>query len=146
MTSKPKGLSIGDVAAATGLSVHAIRYFEREELLLREVDRSSARHRVFDDSDVEWLLLINKFRESGMPIATMRRFAHLVRLGPGTQNERLTLLREHQRAVETKIAALQDNLAVIKGKVSTYERYVREGTAVGVWDPRPASTTPQHDH
>jgi DNA-binding transcriptional MerR regulator len=36
-------LSTGDVAQATGMSVHALRFFEREGLLLRPIPRSSGR-------------------------------------------------------------------------------------------------------
>ncbi|SNT40875.1 MerR family transcriptional regulator [Rhodococcoides kyotonense] len=135
MDKSSKRWSIGDVAAKTGLSVHALRYFERERLLLRPVERSGSKHRMFDASDVDWLLLINRFRESGMPIATIRRFAELVRDGPGNEADRLALLREHEAAVEQKIAALQDNLEVIRTKVAIYDDHVKHGTAVGVWAP-----------
>lgn len=127
--------SIGDVATKTGLSVHTLRYFEREGLLLRSVERSGAKHRMFDASDVDWLLLINRFRDSGMPLATIGRFAELVRNGPGNEADRLALLKEHEAAVEQKIAALQDNLEIIRTKVATYDDHIRHGTAVGVWAP-----------
>jgi DNA-binding transcriptional MerR regulator len=133
--SSSERLSIGEVAASTGLSVHALRYFEREGLLLRPVERSGSKHRMFDASDVDWLLLINRFRVSGMPIATIRRFAELVRSGPGNEADRLALLREHEAAVEQKITALQENLDVIRSKVAIYADHVKHGTAVGVWVP-----------
>ncbi|MFE9783949.1 MerR family transcriptional regulator [Nocardia salmonicida] len=66
------GLSIGDVGRATGLGVRALRYFEREQLLLRPIPRSAGGQRVDAQADVEWLLLRNRLRESGMPIATLR--------------------------------------------------------------------------
>lgn len=128
-------LTIGEVALATGLSVHALRFFEREGLLLRPIPRSSAGRRVYDQADVEWLLLCNRFRASGMPLAAIRRFVDLVREGPGNEQQRLAILREHERHVREKIAALRDDLEVIHAKVATYERHVRDGTASGVWDP-----------
>ncbi len=33
---------------------------------------------------------------------------------------------------------MQENLNVIHDKVSAYERHVREGTVVGVWEPEPS--------
>ncbi|GAB4585770.1 MerR family transcriptional regulator [Nocardia sp. IFM 10818] len=131
------GLSIGDVAEATGLGVHALRFFEREDLFLRPIPRTAGGHRSYDKADVEWLLLCNRLRESGMPIATLRRFAGLVRSGPGNEPERLALLEEHERAVRAKIADLTANLEIIHGKVVAYRQHVRDGTAVGVWSPEP---------
>ncbi|GAA3601318.1 MerR family transcriptional regulator [Nonomuraea rosea] len=129
------GLSIGDVSTATGLGVHALRFFEREELFLRPIPRSAGGQRVYERADVEWLLLCNRLRESGMPIATLKRFAALVRSGPGNEPERLKLLEEHEQAVLDKIADLNASLEVIHGKVVTYRRHVEEGTAAGLWSP-----------
>ncbi|MFI1236890.1 MerR family transcriptional regulator [Nocardia salmonicida] len=131
------GLSIGDVGQATGLGVHALRYFEREQLLLRPIPRSSGGQRVYAQADVEWLLLCNRLRESGMPIATLRTFAGLVRSGPGNERERLALLEAHERSVRDRLADLTADLAVIHNKVVTYREHVEAGTAVGVWSPEP---------
>ncbi|MGK5553591.1 MerR family transcriptional regulator [Actinomadura kijaniata] len=128
-------LSIGQVAEATGLSVHALRFFEREGLMLRPVPRTAGGRRAYDRSDVEWLLLCNRLRDSGMPLATIRRFADLVRSGPGNEPARLALLRGHERDVRAKIAELTDCLDVIHAKVVTYERHLADGTATGLWAP-----------
>ncbi|MGW6118739.1 MerR family transcriptional regulator [Nocardia sp. NPDC055165] len=133
------GLSIGDVGRATGLGVHALRYFEREELLLRPIPRSPGGQRVYAPADVEWLLLCNRLRESGMPIATLRVFAGLVRSGPGNEQERLALLEAHEQSVRDRLAELAADLEVIHNKVVIYRKHVEEGTAVGVWSPEPPS-------
>ncbi|WP_158883703.1 MerR family transcriptional regulator [Amycolatopsis anabasis] len=132
-------LSIGKVAEATGLSVHALRFFEREGLFLHPISRSSGGRRIYDSADVEWLKLCNRLRDSGMPIATIKEFARLVRSGPGNESERLELLREHERAVRAKIAELNASLEVIHTKVVTYEKHLREGTAAGLWAPKVSS-------
>ncbi|MFB4317577.1 MerR family transcriptional regulator [Actinomadura sp. 21ATH] len=133
------GLSIGQVSEATGLSVHALRFFEHEGLFLRPIPRSSGGQRVYEAADVEWLLLCNRLRESGMSIATLTRFAELVRSGPGNEPERLALLREHERTVHAKIADLRNCLEIIHSKVVTYEEHIREGTATGLWSPTPSA-------
>ncbi|WP_329116533.1 MerR family transcriptional regulator [Streptomyces sp. NBC_01465] len=132
------GLSIGAVAEATGLSVDALRFFEREGLFLRPVRRTGGGQRVYEPADVEWLGLCNRLRDSGMPIAVLREFAALVRSGPGNEPERLALLREHERLVQSRIDDLNVSLGIIHNKVTVYEEHVREGTAAGVWAP----TTP----
>ncbi|WP_369211491.1 MerR family transcriptional regulator [Streptomyces flavofungini] len=132
---EPGGLSIGKVAEVTGLSVHALRFFEREGLFLRDIPRSGGGQRIYAQADVDWLALCGRLRDSGMPIATVRRFAALVRSGPGNEQERLELLQEHERDVRAKIDDLNACLAVIHGKVAIYERHLREGTAIGLWAP-----------
>jgi len=136
------GLSIGQVADATGLSVHALRFFEREELFLRPIPRTGGGQRLYGTADVEWLVLCNRLRASGMPIATMRRFAALVRSGPGNEKDRLALLQEHEQAVRSQITELSASLEVIHGKVVAYEKHVREGTAAGVWSPGAEARAP----
>ncbi|WSQ10201.1 MerR family transcriptional regulator [Streptomyces sp. NBC_01231] len=131
-------LSIGDVANATGLSVHALRFFEREGLFLRPIPRSGGGQRVYEQADVDWLLLCNRLRASGMPIALLKEFARLVRSGPGNEAERLALLRDHEKAVRAKISDLNADLKVIHSKVVAYEKHVRAGTAAGVWAPTPS--------
>ncbi|WP_326822567.1 MerR family transcriptional regulator [Streptosporangium sp. NBC_01639] len=135
MTKDADGLSIGQVAEATGLSVHALRFFEREDLFLRPIPRSNGGQRVYEAADVDWLMLCNRLRDSGMPIATLQQFARLVRSGPGNEPARLALLQEHEQAVRAKIADLNASLEVIHGKVVTYKKHLRDGTAVGLWSP-----------
>jgi len=130
-----EGLSIGEVAETTGLSVHALRYFEREGLFLRDIPRSGGGRRVFSAADVEWLVLLNRLRDSGMPIAGIREFAALVGAGPGNEAERLKLLKMHEADVRAKIAELESCLDVVHHKVVAYERHVEEGTARGLWSP-----------
>ncbi|MFG3118099.1 MerR family transcriptional regulator [Streptomyces sp. NPDC048197] len=138
MGEHANGMSIGRVAELTGMSVHALRFFEREGLFLREIPRSAGGQRVYVQADVDWLALCDRLRASGMPIATIRKFADLVRSGPGNEPDRLALLREHERAVEAKMADLHACLDVIHAKVVTYEQHVRNGTAAGVWAPTSA--------
>lgn len=127
--------SIGEVAQETGLSVHALRFFEREELFPRSIPRTSGGKREYEQADIDWVLLCNRFRASGMALATIRRFAALVRAGPGNERERLTLLQAHQVDVENRMEKLAADLKVIQTKVAVYEQHVRDGTAAGVWSP-----------
>ncbi len=137
----PDLLTIGQAASATGLSVHALRWFEAEGMLLREIPRTSSGRRLYAEEDIEWLLLCNRFRASGMPIEIIVRFAALVRQGPGNEQERLDLLRSHEDRVRTDIDVLRDHLEVISAKVRAYEQHLATGTASSLWDPRDAEPT-----
>ncbi|WP_438489627.1 MerR family transcriptional regulator [Streptomyces sp. S186] len=128
-------LSIGEVAERTGLSVHALRFYEREGLLVGPVRRTTGGRRRYTTFEVEWLLICVRLRESGMPLADLRQFAALVRQGPGNEAERLELLDAHRRRVEAKIQALEECRSVIAWKVGVYAEHLARGEAGGLWDP-----------
>ncbi|MFC6355940.1 MerR family transcriptional regulator [Luethyella okanaganae] len=132
--------SIGEVADLTGLSVHALRYYERQQLLVGPLRRSTGGRRIYAQIDVDWLLICVKLRESGMPLAELKRFASLVREGPGNEEHRLRILDEHRNRVDAQIRALEECRTVIEWKVGVYADHVREGTTEGLWDPTTQSS------
>ena len=136
------GLSIGQVAERTGLSVHALRFYEREGLLADVVRRESNGRRVYTEDDVEWLDMCIRFRSSGMPLETIRKYTELVRQGPGNEQDRLALLRSHQDYVTAQLQELTECLRVITHKVSIYEEHVAQGTAECVKVPAEDQATP----
>ena len=114
--------------------MHALRFYEREGLLLtQQVARGSGGHRRYSPDDVKWLGICIKLRRSGMPLAKIRRLAELVREGPGNEQQRLELLREQQRHVENQLAELGECLRIITRKVGVYEQHLAEGTAQDLW-------------
>jgi DNA-binding transcriptional MerR regulator len=140
MTDTTPGLSIGQVAERTGLSVHTLRLYEREGLLASPVRRTSNGRRVYSEWDVEWLSYCTKFRASGMPLATIRRFAELVRHGRGNEDQRLALLRQHRQRITDQIAELTACLNLINHKVLVYEQHLSQGTAHDLWSTPPVGT------
>lgn len=129
------GMSIGQAAARTGLSIHALRFYEREGLLASTVRRTADGRRRYSEEDLEWLELCVKLRTSGMPLAAIRRYAELVRQGSGNEENRLTILREHQQRVTAQIAALTACLETISFKVKLYEEALATGATDPVWLP-----------
>nr|WP_269328369.1 MerR family transcriptional regulator [Kineosporia mesophila] len=126
-------MTIGQVSERTGLSVHALRYYEREGLMLGSVSRSHGGRRRYDATDVDWLLLCNRFRACGMPVSDIRRYAELVAAGPGNESERLELLRAHEDRVRAEVAQMQENLTVIAAKARLYEQHIAAGSAGTLW-------------
>ncbi|MCF3185182.1 MerR family transcriptional regulator [Streptomyces polychromogenes] len=128
-------LSIGEVARRSGLSVHALRFYEREGLFANPVRRLSNGRRVYYEEDVEWLEICTRLRSSGMSLAMIRQYIELVRQGPGNEPDRLELLRRHETDVEARIRELQEALSVIRYKVGIYEDHVARGEAGTLWNP-----------
>jgi len=128
MAEVSSGLSIGQVADRTGLSVHALRFYEREGILAFPIGRAMGGRRVYSEQDIEWLTVCTTLRASGMPLPVIRQYADLVRQGGGNEEDRLALLRQHRRQVIGQIQALTDCLDVISSKVSVYEDHLAQGT------------------
>ncbi|MFG3252514.1 MerR family transcriptional regulator [Streptomyces sp. NPDC048172] len=141
MVHREQELGIGDVAERTGLSVHTLRLYEREGLLIEPVRRSSGGHRVYTEPDVEWLINCTRFRASGMPLATIRRYVELARQGPGNEAERLEILRRHERRIAERVDELTACLGLIRRKVGVYEELVADGVTEDPWTPRPPRAT-----
>lgn len=120
--------SPGQVAEQTGFSIDTLRYYERVGLL-EDIERNSGGQRVFSEEDVSWLMILRCLRETGMPIQRMVRFAELARGGEETIPERVTVLQEHDREVDAKIAQLRDEQEHIRGKIDYYQGVLRDRAA-----------------
>ena len=124
MSEVVPGLSIGQVAERTGLSVHALRFYEREGIFANTVRRGSDGRRLYTEDDVDWLTVCIVLRASGMPIPAIRRYTELVRQGTGNEKERLAIMRGHREEVTAQIARLTESLDLINYKVGVYEDVV----------------------
>ncbi|SDC55784.1 DNA-binding transcriptional regulator, MerR family [Streptomyces sp. AmelKG-A3] len=119
---RPEGddrYTISEVAALTGLTAHTLRWYERIGLM-PHVDRSHTGQRRFSNRDLDWLAFVGKLRLTGMPVAHMVQYAELLREGEHTFEERQGLLEATRRDVRTRIAELQDTLAVLDYKIDFY--------------------------
>ena len=136
------GIGIGEVSQRTGLSVHTLRFYEKEGLFIEPVRRDGGGRRVFSEQDVGWLLVCSKLRSSTVPLPQIRRYAELARGGPSTVQERLTILREHEARVRAQLADLQDALSTIEAKVALYTDHLAAQTADRLWLDGPGCAGP----
>src|SRR5438876_5617131 len=66
------GRKVGELAAATGLTVRTLHHYEEIGLLVAS-DRSDAGHRLYADADVERLYRICLLRRIGLPLGEIGR-------------------------------------------------------------------------
>lgn len=111
--------SPSQAAEQSGFSLDTLRYYERIGLL-DGIDRAPSGHRRFRDQDLEWLGVLRCLRDTGMPIAQMRRYAELARGGQATLAERMRLLTEHDVRVGEQIALLQAQREHLRDKIDWY--------------------------
>lgn len=122
MTLVDASHSISEAADRTGLSTHTLRYYEREGLMLGGVDRASSTHRRYSDADITWVEFLAKLRSTAMPIAKVREYVDLVRLGEESMPARLELLLKHRESVVVQLLEMTRSLAAIDYKISTYRK------------------------
>ena len=120
MTATEVRLSISEVAEATGLSPHTLRYYERAGLMLEPVGRASSTHRRYNERDVTWVGFLTKLRSTAMPISQVREYVELVKRGEVTTQDRLELLMRHRIAVRAQLDEITRSLAAIDKKIDLY--------------------------
>ena len=111
--------TISEVAAASGLTAHTLRWYERIGLL-DPVDRSYSGQRRYNDGDLARLAFLGRLRLTGMSVADMLRYVELARRGPATVADRRELLVAHREEVRQKLADLHATLAVLDHKIDLY--------------------------
>jgi DNA-binding transcriptional MerR regulator len=116
-------LTIKQVAEATGLSVHTLRYYERIGLI-HPIDRAENTHRRYSQDDIGWIEFLMKLRATGMSIQDMQRYAQLQRQGDVTLRERLEMLETLRRTVEARISEMNEHLGIISYKIDLYREMV----------------------
>ncbi|MCI5649107.1 MAG: MerR family transcriptional regulator [Fusicatenibacter sp.] len=134
--------TISEVAEKMGVSVHTLRFYDKEGLL-PFVDRVNGR-RVFKDSDFSWLRILNCLKNTGMPLKEIRRYIELCQTGDESLKERQEIILRQKESLEEQIRFLQYNLKELDYKVWYYETAVAAGTE-RIHEGRPCNPTMEPD-
>lgn len=119
--------SIGEVAQKTGLSTHTLRYYEKMGLL-PFVQKSKSGLRVFSDTDLNWLFLIDCLKQTGMPLKGIKQYIDWFIEGDSTLENRLRMFQRQQKNVQRQMMQLKKHLAKINYKIDLYEKAVSLGS------------------
>ncbi|GLY73221.1 MerR family transcriptional regulator [Actinoallomurus iriomotensis] len=116
-----EALTIAEAAERAGVSTHTLRYYERIGALRERPERDPSGHRRYTERDLDWIVLLTRLRATGMPIATILRYAELARAGTATAAERKALLLEHRDEVVARLEQLRHDLTMINHKIEIYD-------------------------
>jgi DNA-binding transcriptional MerR regulator len=122
----PNSFHIGELAARTGRSIHAIRWYEAQGLIPGVV-RDGGGRRVYSELHLSWLDLMERLRRTGMSIAQMRQYTVLVKQGHSTLHRRQVLLSQHRACVKQTIAEWEHALKLIDSKIDFYGEWLTTG-------------------
>jgi DNA-binding transcriptional MerR regulator len=118
-------LTIQEVAQATGLSAHTLRYYERVGLI-HPIGREENTHRRYTADDVGWIDFLTKLRATGMSIKDMQKYAELQRRGDESLPERIEMLKSLRDKVEAHMEELNEHLKLVYYKIEFYQKIVTE--------------------
>ena len=108
-------MRIRDVAKATGLTAHTLRWYEKIGLL-RSVERDRGGRRLFTQDDLRWLEFIGRLREMDMPVREMVRYAVLREQGDATLEAHRQRVRERMERLAACLTHLDDKIAWYRGQ------------------------------
>lgn len=123
--------TIGEAAKMLGVAPSALRYYDKEGLL-PFVERSESGLRMFKESDMDWLRVIECLKKTGMPIKGIKQFILCAMKGDDTIGERLEILGRHRKDVMRQIEELEEHLNLLNYKIWYYTAAEEAGSCGAV--------------
>lgn len=92
--------SVSEIAALTGISASAVRYYDKEGLL-PDISRSSSGTRRFGDKDIQSLKLIEGLKAAGLSVSEIKQYVKLTKRGKdGVEGKKELLKKAEERTAE----------------------------------------------
>jgi DNA-binding transcriptional MerR regulator len=115
--------SIGQVSDQTGLSIHTLRYYEKEGII-PNVTRNERGIRIYETKDIEVLNFICCLRATGMNISDLKKFVSLIIKGDETIEQRIVMLEKQKENLQSEIEQLIAYQDMLDQKVNFYRKMV----------------------
>jgi DNA-binding transcriptional MerR regulator len=115
--SKP--ISMTEACRRTGISSHTLRYYEGAGLL-KNIGRSHAGRRVYQEQDLQWLEMLKVLRSTGMSIRSIRHLAAMVEQGDASLEARIDFFSDWQAELKRQIALRKRALSTLEKKIARH--------------------------
>ena len=119
--------TVGEMAKLLGVTASTLRYYDKEGLL-PFVERSSGGIRMFQESDMEWLQVIECMKKAGMSIKDIRQYIEMALQGDDTIELRLALFRHQRESLKQQMEELKHTMEMVEYKCWYYETAKEAGT------------------
>ena len=120
--------SAKEAAEMTGLTTATLRYYEKEQLLLA-IGRKEQRYRRYSNTDIEWVKMVQCLRMANVPIRSIRKYILLLTQGGKTISQHRLIVQEYIDDLYSKMASLQNALALTEKKLVFYEELLQSPSA-----------------
>lgn len=111
---------ISEVSKKYGLTLDALRYYERVGLI-PPVPRKPNGIREYDDYSCGWIEFIHCMRNAGIPVEVLVEYVQLYQQGNKTKEARKELLQGELNSLDNRIANLQATRERLACKIENYD-------------------------
>lgn len=118
---------IGQIANKMGLSAHTLRYYDKEGLL-PAVHKNSAGLRIFTETDIEWLIVVECLKGCGMPLKEIKHYIDMCLEGDRTIAARLEIFKKQKENLEHQQKQLKKYMEKIDYKIALYNEALQKGS------------------
>lgn len=147
-STEGKTYTIGQVSEMFRMPVSTLRYYDKEGLF-PHMERSSG-IRVFSETELEALRVIECLKRSGMEIKDIKTFMEWCAEGSSTYQKRHDLFLRQKTIVEGEINKLEKTLDMIRFKCWYYEQAMADGNEDSIAEMLPDHLPPEiqkmYDH
>lgn len=119
--------TISEISNKMNLTPYTLRYYDKEGLL-PFVEKGPNGRRIFKESDLDWLVVIECLKSSGMPIKDIKIFIDWCMEGDSTLQQRYDMFVDQKRIIEEHIAELQKTMSIVDYKCWYYKTALDAGT------------------
>ncbi|MDN3955549.1 MerR family transcriptional regulator [Sporolactobacillus laevolacticus] len=120
-----KGYTIGQIAEKTHLSIHTLRYYEKEGIV-PFIKRTESGIRIYEEEHIDWFKFLNCLRKTGMSITRLKDFSDLTLQGDETIDQRIQILEQQRKFIEGQIEILMSYIEMINFKTEMYSKQKKE--------------------
>ncbi|OIB03848.1 MerR family transcriptional regulator [Paenibacillus sp. LC231] len=122
-----KTYSISEAAKVLNVTAYTLRYYDKEGLM-PFVERTASGQRLFKESDIAALKVIECLKSTGMQIKEIKTFIDWVTDGDTTLQQRFDMFMERKAIVEKQMEELKQTMELVEHKCLYYKTALEAGT------------------
>ena len=116
-------MRIQEASIQTGLSLHTLRYYEKQGLIY-PVPRDESGHRFYRQKDIHWLHFVQCLKMTGMPLKDIRAYASNMKSEQKPTEFLLDILQQHKQRLQQNRREIDECLGHINWKIEHYTTLV----------------------
>ena len=121
-----ESITIKEVSKRYGITQDTLRYYERAGLI-PPVPRTSGGMRDYRDGNLAWVELALCMRSAGLSVEAISEYVRLARMGDGTIQDRLALLKRQREGLLERRRQVTEALDRLDYKIARYEDALKTG-------------------
>lgn len=122
---------IGELSKIVGMSIHGLRFYEKEGLISPE---RNGQNRIYSEEDRLWIEFLMHMKGTGMSLADMKLYTTLRKQQEPPLEDLMNILKSHRKKVEKEIALYEKNLRLLDSKIKIYEKQIENHNSDDLFD------------